>query len=255
MRRSTRKLLAAVALAVGGTALVTLSAPAQQAPTATRPAEEVLAQLGRNAGVVVLADATIYARLPMVTGAATVEGVERQLAELVRTLPAGATWIKIYVPAPANDRWSAEIVADYARAQSRLLGTSGRPAPPGTVELFGRPVAADKASEYITALNLKRVYLVTNPRPPSATATAGDWARLTPEQRDQYVQRQVQQLMRLDPAARIQALRQLLMTRREPTPQDMIMREMRSQLTEQEAIQLKQAISEGALVEKARGGK
>lgn len=255
MPRNTTRLPVVLALAATLSALITTAAPAQQASPATRPADEVLAQLGKNAGVIVLADATIFARLPMITGAPTADGVERQLVELVQALPAGTTWSKLYVPAPANNRWSAESVAEYARAQARQLGMASRPAPSGTVELFGRPVPADKASEYVAALNLKLVYLVTNPRTSSATPAAADWSRLSPEQRDQYVQRQVQQLMRLDPPARLQAMRQMMMSRREPTAQDMIMREMRSQLTQEEAVQLKQSIAEAELVEKARGGK
>jgi hypothetical protein len=262
MRYYAGRLLIAAALCAGGVTLIPLPAAAQQVPatrTATRPAEEVLAQLGANAGVVVLADATIFARLPVTRGAATVEGVEQQLAELVQVLPPGTTWVKLYMPAPASGRWNAEIVADYARAQARLLGPAtragSRPAPPGTVEIFGRTLPADKASEYTTALNLKLVYLVTNPRPASAalavpgTLAAAEWSRLSPEQRDQYVQQQTQQLMRLDPATRLQALRQLM--RREPMPQDMVVKSVVSQMSPEERIQFRQSLS----VDRAPAGK
>jgi len=259
MRRTTQSFIIAGTLVALGTASFPPTAVAQLAQpavsrTATRPAEEVLAQLGKNAGVVVLADATIFARLPMVKGAATPEGVEQQLAEMVQTLPPGTTWIKVYAPVPANDRWSADAVADYARAQARLLGKSSRPAPPGMVEIFGHTVPADQAQVHLDALNLKLVYLVTNPRPAAAAAAgsplmpAAEWQRLGPEMQDRYVQQQAQQLMRLDPSTRAQVVRQMM--RREPTPQDMIMKTMLSGMTDDERIQFRQSLSQAEQKEK-----
>jgi hypothetical protein len=254
MRRNKRKLSLAVAVPALLTALVSLSGSAQQAPAPTptartRPAAEVLAQLGQSAGVVILADASVQGRLPLSEASATPETVEQQLAALVRGLPAGTTWIKLYVPAPLNGRWDAEVVQEYARAQARLVGTFGRPAPAGMVELLGRQVPTEKANDCIAALNLKLVYLVTNSQAQSAPNVAANWARLTTEQRQAYAQQQAQRLMALDPASRLDALRQLM--RREPTPQDMVVRMVLEQMPEEEHIQLKQSLA----AEKERGGK
>jgi hypothetical protein len=253
MRRNRWKLAVAVAVSSLLTSLVMISGSAQQASptqrTGTRPAAEVLAQLGQSAGVVILADATVQGRLPIADAAATPESVEQQLASLVRALPAGTTWGKLYVPAPANGRWDVEAVEDYARAQARLVGTLGRPAPAGMVEVLGRQVPTEKASEAITTLNLKLVYVVTNPRAQSPASASANWGRLTPEQREAYAQQQAQRLLALDPASRLEALRQLM--RREPTPQDMVLRTVLRQMPEEEHVQLKQSLA----TEKEAGGK
>jgi hypothetical protein len=246
MRQNQWKLSVAVAVS----AFVMISSWAQQAPVpTTRPAAEVLAQLGQSAGVVVLADATVQGRLAVPPGGATPETIEQQLTDIVRVLPAGTTWVKLYVPAPANGRWDAAVVEDYARAQARLVGTLGRPAPAGMVELLGRQVPTEKANEAIATLNLKLVYLVTNPRVQSASNVTANWARLTPEQREAYAHQQAQRLLALDPASRLEALRQLM--RREQTPQDMVLDSVIRQIPVEERVQLKQSFA----AEKEAAGK
>jgi hypothetical protein len=157
--------------------------------------------------------------------------------------------VKLYVPAPANGRWDAAVVEDYARAQARLVGTLGRPAPAGMVELLGRQVPTEKANEAIATLNLKLVYLVTNPRVQSASNVTANWARLTPEQREAYAHQQAQRLLALDPASRLEALRQLM--RREQTPQDMVLDSVIRQIPVEERVQLKQSFA----AEKEAAGK
>jgi hypothetical protein len=142
-----------------------------------------------------------------------------------------------------------DAVADYARAQARLVGAGGRPAPEGMVEVLGRQVPIAKANEAIATLNLKLVYLVTNSRAPSAPNAAANWSRLTTEQREAYARQQAQRLMSMDPTSRLEALRQLLI--REPTPQDMVLRMVFEQIPEGERVQLKQSLA----AEKERGGK
>jgi hypothetical protein len=219
----------------------TTTAPAS-GRVSTRPAAEVLAQIGQSAGVVILADSTVQARLPVPTAAATSETVEPQIAAMVHALPAGTSWAKLYVPAPASGRWNADDVANFARAQARLVGTVGRTAPAGMVEILGRQIPATSASQYITALNLKLVYLVTNPRAPSSADAAQNWAQLTPEQRMQYAQQQAERIMALDPGSRVQALRDMMRSQ-EPRPQDYILKAVFSQLSEDERIALKQSFA------------
>jgi hypothetical protein len=252
MRQNRWKLSTAVAVSMLLTALVMISGSAQQAPApTTRPAAEVLAQLGQSAGVVVLADATVQGRLAVPPGGATLVTIEQQLTDIVRALPAGTTWVKLYVPAPANGRWEVEAVEEYARAQARLVGAIGRAAPAGMVELLGRQVPTEKANEAIATLNLKLVYLVTNTRAQSAPDVTSNWARLTTAQREAYAQQQAQRLMALDPARRLEALRQLMI--REPTPQDMVLRMVFEQIPEGERVPLKQSLHEAAEKERAEG--
>jgi hypothetical protein len=244
MQRMTARFVSYAAVAI----LMAITAPpgtAQQDPAsapraATRPAAEVLARLGESAGVVILADSTVLGRLPVQTTSATADAVETRLAELVRLLPAGTTWVKLYAPTPVNGRWVADTVADYARAQIRLLGTTVRPAPAGTVEIMGRYVPAAKAGEYISALNLKLVYLVTNPQAPNPAHAAANWSGLTPEQRQMYADQQAQRILALDPESRLQALASMMM---ENDPRGMIMTAVFKRLPAEQRGQIKEALS------------
>jgi hypothetical protein len=194
--------------------------------------------------VTVLADSTIQGRLALPAVPATAATVEQQIAEAVKALPAGTTWAKLYVPAPANGRWSGDAVADYARALAQMVGMVGRAAPAGTVEILGRTIPADKANEYITALNLRLVYLVTNPRAQTPTTAglgaASNWTQMTPAQRELYIQQQAQRVLALDPASRMQMLRGL-MENMEISPQQALIKSVISQMTDDERVALKQS--------------
>jgi hypothetical protein len=242
-RHSACRVGVAAVVFAGMAAWMGLPTAAQQAGArvATRPAEEVLAQIGRSAGVVVLTDSTVQARLPAPGTAATAETVETQIGTMVQQLPAGTTWGKLYAPTPVNGRWNADVVADYARAQARLLGGIPQPAPAGMVEMLGRHVPVEKASEYAAALNLKLVYLVTNPRAPSAATVAASWGQMTPEQQQAFARQQAQRIMSLDPATRQAALRQMMM--HAPRPEDFIMKMVLSQMPEQERVDLKGSVA------------
>jgi hypothetical protein len=243
MRRSGPLLITAACVAA--VCLVPIHVRAQQAPApraGTRPAAEVLAELGRSAGVIVLTDASVQGRLRMPPGGATAETIEQQIADIVRLLPAGTTWSKLYVPAPVNGRWDAAAVADFARAQARQLGTTvGRPTAAGTVELLGQRMPASKANEHIAALNLKLVYLVTNPRVQTAALAAVDWRRLSPEQRDLYTRQQAERLLALDPASRVQMLVQML-TAQHDTPETALIRTVMQRLSDDERRQVREAV-------------
>jgi len=245
MRLTLRGFLTSTALPVLVTTLFSCRVLAQQpaAPSrpTTYPAAVVLGQLGQSAGVTILADSSVQGRLSMPAVPATAAAVETQIAEMVRALPAGTTWAKLYVPAPANGRWNGDVVANYARSLAQMVGTVGRAAPAGTVEILGRNVPADKATEYITALNLKLVYLVSGPTPQRAVNPTANWAQMSPEQRDLYAQQQAQQLMAMNPQSRIQMLAQMMMNREE-SPEQAVMRAMMSQLSDDERVQLKQSI-------------
>jgi hypothetical protein len=241
-------------------ALTRIPVSAQQAPGAktrasTLPAGQVLGQIGQSAGAIVLADSTVQGRVPVPAAAATPDTVEQQIAEVVRALPAGTTWARLYVPAPANGHWNGDAVASYAHALAQLVGTVGRAAPAGTVEILGRHVPADRAGEYVTALNLKLVYLVTNPRAPASVTMASsvpNWWQMAPAQRDMYAQQQAQRLLSLDPASRVQAMVQMMQSQEE-SPQQAVIRAMMSQMSDGERVELKQAL--GAARAAAGAGK
>jgi len=75
-------------------------------------------------------------------------------------------------------------------------------------------VPADQAETYITGLNLKPVYLLTNPLQPhlaNANADPSQWSGMTPDQRRQYAQQQASLLAGMDPAQRDALLQQSFM--------------------------------------------
>jgi hypothetical protein len=259
MKRNINRLMAALTVCTTLSAFAVLPVAAQQAPAPhaeTLPAGQVLVQIGENAGVIVLADSTIQGRLSLPAVPATAATVEQQIADAVRTLPAGTTWAKLYVPAPANGRWSGDAVAEYVRSLAQMVGTVGRTAPAGMVEILGRTLPADKANEYITALNLRLVYLVSNPRAQTPTATgfnmASNWTQMTPVQRDLYLQQQARRVMAMDPASRLQMLRGL-MENMEISPQQALIKTVMSQMTDDERIALKQSFASDK--QAASGGK
>ena len=215
----------AVAASLAGSILMAYAAPAQDpAPPAsrvgTRPASDVLARIAQGAGVTVLADSTVAnERIPLPAEAATPANLEARIGEVVRALPQGTTWAKLYLPAPAGGRaWTGDDVAEYAFAQKRLFGQIGGAAA-GTVEILGQRIPEDRAAAFITGLNLKPVYLVTNPsRRPTGTGTTGmtqsltadaaKWAKMTPEEQQAYAKQQAQQVLNMDPALRRQVFEQ-----------------------------------------------
>jgi hypothetical protein len=205
-------------LAASGTILLATCAVARQETTSragTRPASEVLARIGQGAGVAVVADSTITERVALPSAPATAATAEQQIAEVVKALPAGTKWAKLYLPAAKGRAWNGDDVAAYALAQAKLFGTVGA-APAGSVEIMGQILPAAKAQEQIAALNLKPVYLVTNPTKRTAAAASGgadpgQWAQMTEEQRQQYAQQQAAQLLNADPAVRNGVLQQQFM--------------------------------------------
>jgi hypothetical protein len=201
-----------------------------------RPVADVLSRIGQAVGVTIVADNTVAnERVPLPAAPTTPENFETQVAEVAKALPQGATWAKLYLPATSRTQ-SGEDVAAYAMAQAKLFGSVGA-AQAGTVEILGQRVPAEKAQEYITGLNLKPVYLVTNPRlratasQPAAGVADNNlqqWMQMTPEQRQQYAQAQASQLLNMDPTLRQQMMEQ----------QRMIMRQMMRQMTPEQRQQM-----------------
>ena len=197
------------------------AAPASQnAPVRKRTASDVAAALTRGAGgAFVVTDSTVGPLPAALPGEETTPAnVEKQIESLVAALPKGTTWAKLYLPAPASTRrgFNGDDVAAYATAQSRLVGPVGAAPPAGMVEIMGQKVPTDKAQDFIAGLNLKPVYLITNPRAatPSGfglTMDASKWAAMTPDQQKAFTAQQAQALAQMEPAARNQMMQQNMM--------------------------------------------
>lgn len=215
------------------------AAAQQQAPpisrAGTRPAADILARISQGAGVTVVADATITERLPLPATPITPQNVEQQIAEVVKALPEGATWAKLYLPGPPAGRaWRGDDVAAYALAQKRLFGKIGA-VPPGTIEIMGQQFSAADAQDMVARLKLRPVYLITNPsKKQQAAQGLNEWAQMTPEQREAYAQQQAAQLLAADPAVRQQTLMQ----------QAMVFRSMFQQMTPDQRQQMMQGMQQ-----------
>lgn len=242
MKALVKPLAAAVAV---GALFVHGPARAQQAPAAAQPAgsplSDVLARVSQVAGIRVVADSSVATQrvLPPNMNAVTPDTLETQLAEIVGALPRGTQWARVYLPATANSRnWTGDAVADYVYAQSKLFGAVGAATPAGTVEIMGQRVAADQARTLITALNLRPVYLITNParRPvPGASGDPSQWGSMSPEQQQQYAQQQAQQLLNMDPTARTAMLQQQLS----------VLGSMMQQMTPEQRREMMQSVGAG----------
>lgn len=170
------------------------------------PASDVVRRIARGSGATVLADSSVAAKnVPLPTEATTPQNLEKQLDDLVRALGRGATWAKLYLPAPPAGRsaYDPDAVADFAMAQARLFGTVGGTAPAGAVEVLGQRIPADKAPSYVDGLNLRTIYLVTNPGMRAAQGNAAQhWNDMTADEQRQYAQSQASQLANADNATR-----------------------------------------------------
>lgn len=207
---------ATIAFATGSTALVATPAPcvAQNAPPAvtattpragTRPVADTLARIGQAAGVTVVTDSFPAERLPLPTEPVTPENVERHLDQAVKSLPAGAVWVKLYLPpSPTGRPWRGEDAGAYAALRARLFQVKDTP-PAGMVEVLGQRLPVAEAGEVITRLKLKPVYLVTDAKSKATPSWAAggnmnEWMRMTPEQRWNTAQQQATDIMAADPA-------------------------------------------------------
>lgn len=205
-------------------------APPPAAPrTATVLVSRALERVSTQNAVTALADSTIaYERIPEsragnaaiaapTTASPTPSeaGMEKELNALVKTLPAGTVWVKLYLPTPATGKtWKGDDVADFAFAQARLFGTIGTPSSDGSIEILGKKVAPNAAPPFITGLNLKPLYLVTNTRRGSVTtpwspAKEQMWGNLSPEQRKQFGEEQATWFLSLPTEQRDQVIGQL----------------------------------------------
>ena len=150
-------------------------ASAQQAPATERqrPEREVavsvlVRQLGTDSGQNVLVDSSLAAlKAPALAKATTKDNLEAQLDALVRKLPDGTAWAKLYLPKPQEGkRYAADNLSRYALAQASLFGGKVGTSKPGMVEVMGRLMTQAEANPLIEKLELAPYYIVSNPRRP-----------------------------------------------------------------------------------------
>ena len=128
------------------------------------PAVQVATHLSRVSGYAIYVDSRVAReRIPMIATAPeiTAEKLEEHIKVLIKSLPRGGGWAKLYLPpAPKGKVWKPDEVIEFARAQARLYGTVGA-VEPETIEIFSQKLTLDKAKPVIETLALKPVYVIT----------------------------------------------------------------------------------------------
>ena len=214
--------VAATPRVADGASPATGAAPAVSAARfAKLPAHEVAARLSRSTGVLVLADKTV-ATAP-VTLDVPAGPLDAALARVAAVLPKGTVVKKALLPAPSpgGPAPDGDQVAALVAAQEALAASGGRKDPataPGEeINVLGKRLSGDKAATVITALDLRPVYLLTNPAAaddPVQKMNAAQldsmrlWLGMTPEQQTAVVDQQFNALMNMDPAMRQQLFSQ-----------------------------------------------
>jgi hypothetical protein len=200
-------------------ALLLLSAPARAqqgaapAPPATaagktKALSSILTNIKKDTGASVLAaSALASSQVKPPAGAVTPETLEETLDALVKGMPTGTLWAKLWLPPLAGGRqFKGDDLVDYAVAQSRLYPGVGA-SQPGVVEVLGQKLPADKAESVIQTLGLKPVYVICNPT--KTAPGSGEFENLSDDQKKNAVDKQVQKLLSLPPEQQAQALGQM----------------------------------------------
>lgn len=130
-------------------------------------------QISDETGVLVLADSTVSTQETMpLTEPTTAATLEATLDALVKKLPRGTVWAKVYLPVPEpGRRYTGDAVVAMVQAQKGLVGRKPD-AQPNTVEILGRQYPEADAQAAIRALNLAPVYVLTNPTAPGRAGLA-----------------------------------------------------------------------------------
>ena len=130
----------------------------------TAPADEVLAAIGRKAGLLVLAESSVgreRVRKVPAGESITPANVEQWIAWVIKQLPPGSNFAKLYLPPPPDGKsWKGDDVIAFALAQAKLYGPVGAIHPEGIMEILSQKLSKEKAKPAIDALNLKPVYVV-----------------------------------------------------------------------------------------------
>lgn len=131
----------------------------------TAPADDVLASIGKKAGLLVLAESSVgreRVRKVPVGESITAANVEQWIAWVVKQLPPGSNYAKLYLPPPPDGKsWKGDDVVAFALAQAKLYGPVGAIHPEGTFEILSQKLPKEKAKPVVDGLNLKPVYIVT----------------------------------------------------------------------------------------------
>ncbi|MGC4046757.1 MAG: hypothetical protein QM758_23435 [Armatimonas sp.] len=180
---------------------------ATQTTGATKSLTYVLNNIKKDTGASVLSSSVLAtAQLKPPAGTVTAENLEDTLDAVVKSLPAGTIWAKLWLaPLPGGRQFKGDDLVSYAVAQSRLYPGVGA-SQPGMVEILGQKLPADKAASVVQVLGLKPVYILCNP---SKVPDAMDFDSLSDDQKKNLVDKQVQKILSMPQEQQVQAFGQM----------------------------------------------
>jgi hypothetical protein len=147
----------------GPSSLVTASAQ-QQTPAVQKPSLNfLLGKLPKAIG------GNIYADTSSGNAKVDVQGIdlatsnaEDLLDALVKKLPKGTVWVKVFVPKTDAKRMNGDSLAAFVFAQSNLIGKVGE-IKKGYTEVLGQQIPDDQAADLLKTLNLSPYYVIFRP--------------------------------------------------------------------------------------------
>ncbi|MGC4045895.1 MAG: hypothetical protein QM758_19055 [Armatimonas sp.] len=185
-----------------------------------RTVKELAAKLTKESGFLVVADSTVANNRVSLN---TVGGpLETVLQQLLAAMPKGSLIKKAHMPSAAatSPDPNPEVVSILIQVNDALAApmNPGTKPDPDAVIVQGRIIPKDKAADVLAALDMKPVYLLTNPQGRSATQSFANmqadimrlWQNMTPEQRKASVERQWDDFMNMDPNARKAYMQQMM---------------------------------------------
>lgn len=203
--------------------IIGISTPvrAQDKPGAKLPVREVVRRLTQSTGRLIVADRTLAnAQIALELKGGPIDAA---LHRLEAALPEGAQIRKVLLPAfkPGVAPPDGDQVSALVDAQDALLGpvSGAKSLSPGEHNVLGKALKEDQVKPAIDALNLKVVYLITNPRLKDdpviqANQLQNEMLRrflsMTPEQQSAMFDQQWDSLMTMDPTMRRALLQQQL---------------------------------------------
>lgn len=134
-------------------------------PAQKRPLKSVLAEIGKKAGIYVVAVKGLENELvvPVKIDLVSKDNAEEQLFALIKGLKTPSRLTRIYLPEGPN--WTAEEILAYARAEAALLKKPVGEIKPGSIEIWGQSIAPERAQAAIDTLRLRAVYVVLSRQP------------------------------------------------------------------------------------------
>jgi hypothetical protein len=195
-------------LSTSGSTGVAGSAVNNSQSTTKKTVGQIVKKMSEESGIAVVADSTVASVLvEPLTEATTPANLEQQIGALAKAIGKDTQWARLFLPEPSNGgAYNGDDVADFAMIQARLFRTAIGNAPNGSVEVLGKTFGGEKAQPYVAGLDLKPVYLLTNPRivPPSSgeSVTELQWNSLTEEQKQAYASQHAARLANADPSVR-----------------------------------------------------